>query len=54
MPHVCGIGRSLGEAYVAIGNEELAIENYEKALAVDPNYPSAIEALERLRSTSKE
>jgi cyclase len=45
---------SLGEAYVASGNEELAIENYEKALAVDPNYPSAIEALERLRSTSKE
>ena len=42
---------SLGEAYMASGNEELAIENYEQALAINPNLPSAIDALEKLRPT---
>lgn len=42
---------SLGEAYMASGNEELAIENYEKALEINPNLPSAIDALEKLRPT---
>jgi tetratricopeptide (TPR) repeat protein len=41
---------SLGEAHATIGNKALAIENYEKALAVDPNLPSAIYALRTLRS----
>lgn len=41
---------SLGEAYMASGNKELAIENYEQALAINPNLPSAIDALEKLRS----
>jgi len=45
---------SLGEAYVASGNEELAIENYEKALAINPNWPSAIDALEKLRPTGND
>ena len=45
---------SLGEAYAATGNEELAIETYEKALSIDPNMPSAVDALKRLRSTSKD
>ena len=36
---------SLGEAYMAIGNEELAIEDYEKALSINPEMPSAIDAL---------
>jgi glyoxylase-like metal-dependent hydrolase (beta-lactamase superfamily II) len=40
---------SLGEGYVAIGNKELAIESYEKALALNPEYPSSIAALEGLR-----
>jgi glyoxylase-like metal-dependent hydrolase (beta-lactamase superfamily II) len=42
---------SLGEAYMISGEDALAIENYERALAVNPNMASAIDALERLRST---
>ena len=45
---------SLGETYMASGNTELAIENYEKALSIDPNFPSAIDALKTLRSTGKD
>ena len=39
---------SLGEAYMTAGNNELAIRYYQKALAVDPNLPSAIDALNKL------
>jgi len=45
---------SLGEAYEASGNNELAIEAYEKALERNPDMPSAVEALERLRSMSED
>ena len=41
---------SLGDAYEANGKVELAIESYEKALERDPEMPSAIEALKRLRA----
>jgi tetratricopeptide (TPR) repeat protein len=40
---------SLGEAYASAGNRELAILNYEKALALDPKSSSAAEALRKLR-----
>jgi len=42
---------SLGETYEASGEVTLAIESYEKALEINPDMPSAIEALERLRGT---
>jgi tetratricopeptide (TPR) repeat protein len=45
---------SLGEAYEAYGENELAIESYEKALELNPEMPSALEALKKLRATSKE
>jgi len=45
---------SLGEAYMASGVEELAIENFEKALSLDPNNPSAIDALNKLKATSED
>ena len=45
---------SLGETYAASGKTELAIESYEKALEINPEMPSAIEALKRLRSTDGE
>ena len=44
---------SLGEAYMANGDRELAIQSYEKALEVNPGMPSAIEALERLKATGE-
>lgn len=45
---------SLGETYLASGDEKLAIENYEKAVSLDPNMLSAVDALKKLRSTSKD
>jgi len=45
---------SLGDAYEASGEVELAIESYEKALEINPEMFSAIEALERLRTTGEE
>jgi glyoxylase-like metal-dependent hydrolase (beta-lactamase superfamily II) len=41
---------SLGDAYEANGQMDLAIEAYEKALERDPEMSSAIEALKRLKS----
>ncbi|MEO8649986.1 MAG: FKBP-type peptidyl-prolyl cis-trans isomerase [Acidobacteriota bacterium] len=41
---------SLGEAYLAAGQKQLAIESYEKALAIDPKFNSATKALEKLRA----
>ncbi|MBS4016199.1 MAG: tetratricopeptide repeat protein [Candidatus Latescibacteria bacterium] len=40
---------SLGEAYMLAGNTELAIENYEKSLALDPSNKNAAENLKKLR-----
>ena len=40
---------SLGDTYEASGEVELAIESYEKALEIDPEVPSAIEGLKRLK-----
>jgi tetratricopeptide (TPR) repeat protein len=39
---------SLGEAYLGAGNKTLAIENYRKALALDPKMNSSINALKKL------
>jgi hypothetical protein len=39
---------SLGEAYLGAGNKTLAIENYRKALALDPKMNSSINVLKRL------
>ena len=41
---------SLAEAYQASGNKELAIRNYEKALALKPNMASVIDAIKKLRA----
>ncbi|MEI8049746.1 MAG: tetratricopeptide repeat protein, partial [Bacteroidota bacterium] len=40
---------SLGEAYAAAGEKELAIENYEKSVQLNPNSQSGIEALKKLK-----
>ena len=40
---------SLAEAYAAVGKKELAIENYEKSLAMDPKNGHAKEELKKLK-----
>jgi cytochrome c-type biogenesis protein CcmH/NrfG len=40
---------SLGEAYMVNGEKELAIENYEKSLKLDPDNANAVEMLNKLR-----
>jgi tetratricopeptide (TPR) repeat protein len=44
-PQSANVWDSLGEAYRAKGDPEAAIRNYQKALELDPNQRSAIEAL---------
>jgi cyclase len=41
---------SLGEAYALAGNKELAIENYERSLKLNPNSPSGTNALKQLKA----
>lgn len=45
---------SLGEAYLAAGNRPLAIENYQKAIAINPGMKSAVSALETLTDYKRE
>jgi CubicO group peptidase (beta-lactamase class C family) len=42
---------SLGEAYLKSGQKELAIQNYEKSLQLDPKNQNAIEMLKKLKET---
>ena len=39
---------SLGEAYLLKGNKHKALEYYKKALQIDPNFPTALEAVQKL------
>jgi tetratricopeptide (TPR) repeat protein len=41
---------SLGEAYMNAGDNELAIQNYERSLELDPDNTNAVQMLERLRA----
>lgn len=41
---------SLGEAYMEAGEWELAIENYERSLELNPDNTNAVNMLERIRS----
>jgi len=47
-PQSANVYDSLGEAYMMTGNKEKAIENYQKALTIDPTMESAKQALKRL------
>jgi 3-oxoadipate enol-lactonase len=40
---------SLGEAYMVNGDKELAIQNYNKSLELDPNNQNAVEKLKQLK-----
>ena len=48
-PSSANVYDSLGDGLVAAGRNDEAIKSYEKALSIDPNYPSSIDALKRLR-----
>jgi cytochrome c-type biogenesis protein CcmH/NrfG len=41
---------SLGEAYMLKGNTALAIENYTRALELDPSNSNAVQKLKELRA----
>ena len=47
-PQSANVYDSLGEAYALAGDKENAIENYRKALAIDPTMESAKQALKKL------
>jgi CubicO group peptidase (beta-lactamase class C family) len=48
-PQSANVYDSLAEAYAANGERELAIKNYERAVALDPGNTGGIEALKKLR-----
>jgi polyisoprenoid-binding protein YceI len=47
-PNMAGIVDSLGDAYVAVGDNENAIQTFKKSLAIDPADTSAAESLRTL------
>jgi hypothetical protein len=47
-PESANVYDSLGEAYMVTGNKEKAIENYQRAVAIDPTMESAKQALKIL------
>jgi len=47
-PQSANVYDSLGEAYIARGDKEKAIESYQKAVSIDPSMESAKQALKRL------
>ena len=49
-PQSANVYDSLGEAYMGDGDKELAIENYEKSLQLDPRNQGALEKLKQLKA----
>jgi CubicO group peptidase (beta-lactamase class C family) len=49
-PQSFNVYDSLGEAYAAAGEKELAIKNYERSLELNPKSQSGIEALKKLKA----
>ncbi len=48
-PQSANVYDSLGEAYMKVGEKDLAIANYEKSLQLDPKNQNAVERLKKLR-----
>jgi len=48
-PQSFNVYDSLGEAYMVNKEKELAIQNYQKSLELNPNNTSGVEALKRLQ-----
>ena len=51
-PNESNVYDSLGEAYMAQGEKELAIANYKKSLELDPKNKNAVEMLKKLGTPS--
>jgi tetratricopeptide (TPR) repeat protein len=49
-PQSFNVYDSLGEAYAAAGEKELAVKNYEKSLELNPKSQSGIDALKKLKA----
>ena len=52
-PESSNVWDSLAEAHLAAGRQDLAIVNYEKAVAIDPGMKSAASALEKLTGAKR-
>ena len=48
-PNSANVYDSLGDALQTAGKKEEAIKAYEKALSINPNYPSSLESLRKLK-----
>jgi CubicO group peptidase (beta-lactamase class C family) len=48
-PKSANVYDSLGEAYAKAGNKQLAMENYQRALELDPNDQSAVDHIKELQ-----
>jgi CubicO group peptidase (beta-lactamase class C family) len=48
-PNSWNVYDSLGEAYLAVGNKELALENYEKSVKLNPENKNGEEAIKKLK-----
>lgn len=53
-PNSANVYDSLGEAYAANGEKELAIKSYQRAVELDPNNLNGAEALKKLRENKQE
>ena len=49
-PKSANVYDSLGEAYMKAGRKELAIQNYEMSLELDPKNQNAIDTLKKLKT----
>jgi tetratricopeptide (TPR) repeat protein len=48
-PQSSNVYDSLGEAYAKVGKKDLAIENYEKSLQLNPKNDNGVQALKKLK-----
>jgi len=51
-PESSNVWDSLAEAYMKTGQKDLAIQNYEKALRLDPKNRNATDQLKKLRASN--
>jgi tetratricopeptide (TPR) repeat protein len=50
-PQSSNVWDSLGEAYMKVGQKDLAVQNYEKSLQLDPKNQNAVAMLKKLKAS---